>query len=62
MWETQFLNYDTGLIAERIWLGADGWFSALLQRGPGYERWWKAARHGYDPEFQKHVDAVFESQ
>ena len=62
MWETQFLNYDTGLIGERIWLGADGWFSALLQRGPGYRIWWDAARHGYDPEFQEHVDNVFKSQ
>ena len=62
MWETQFLHYDTGLIDERIWSGADGWFSALLHRGPGYRSWWEAARHGYDPAFQEHVDRVFERQ
>ena len=62
MWETQFLNFDTGLIGERIWLSTDGWFSALLERGPGYRRWWEAARRGYDPEFQDHVDDLFKNQ
>jgi hypothetical protein len=62
MWKTQFLIFDTGLIGERIWLRTDGWFSDLLKRGPGYRRWWEAARHGYDPGFQEHVDDLFRSQ
>ena len=58
-WETTFLNYDEGLVAERMWKSNDAWFSGLLQRGPGYQRWWETTRHGYDPTFQVHVDQAF---
>ena len=59
-WETTFLNYDQGLIEERVWKSIDVWYSALLERGPGYQRWWEASRHGYDPSFQSHVDRAFD--
>ena len=29
-WETTFLNYDQGLIEERVWKSIDAWYSALL--------------------------------
>jgi hypothetical protein len=61
-WETTFLNHDEGLLAERMWLSIDAWYATLLQRGPGYQRWWAASRHGYDPSFQEHVDRVFEQR
>lgn len=60
-WETTFLHYDTGLVEERNWRLIDAWYSALLERGPGYERWWATTRHGYDEAFQEHVDDVFAS-
>ena len=58
-WEMTFLHYEEGLIAERNWKVFDAWYSNLLARGPGYRRWWEAARHGYDSAFQDHVDRVF---
>ena len=60
VWETGFLNYDEGLVEERIWKTMDAWYSSLLKRGPGYQKWWETTRHGYDPSFQKHVDRAFE--
>jgi hypothetical protein len=60
VWETAFLNYDAGLVEERLWKTMDAWYSSLLQRGPGYQKWWETTRHGYDPSFQKHVDRAFE--
>jgi len=62
MWETQFLHRDAGLLEERYWRNLDAWFSSILYRGPGYKRWWEAARHGYDAAFQNHVDEAFERQ
>jgi hypothetical protein len=59
-WETAFLNYDQGLIEDRVWGSIDAWYSALLRRGPGYQKWWEASRHGYDPPFQSHVARAFE--
>jgi hypothetical protein len=59
-WETTFLNYDEGLLEERMWKSLDAWYSSLLQRGPGYQKWWEVSKHGYDPPFQSHVDRVFE--
>ena len=59
-WETTFINYDEGVLNERMWTNIDAWHSSLLQRGPGYQRWWAETRHGYDPSFQEHVDRVFE--
>jgi hypothetical protein len=59
-WETTFLNYDEGLLAERMWQSIDAWYASLVQRGPGYQRWWAETRHGYDPLFQEHVDRAFE--
>jgi hypothetical protein len=59
-WETTFLNYDQGLIEERVWKTVDAWYSALLERGPGYKKWWEASRHGYDPPFQTHVERAFD--
>lgn len=59
-WETTFLNHDEGLLAERMWRSIDSWYSSLLQRGPGYERWWEATRHGYDPAFREHVERAFD--
>jgi len=59
-WETTFLNYDEGLLNERMWTSIDGWYSSLLERGPGYQKWWEASRHGYDPPFQRHVDRAFD--
>ena len=59
-WETTFLNYDKGLVEERIWNSVDRWYSALLLRGPGYQRWWEMAQHGYDPVFREHVYQAFE--
>ena len=60
MWETQFLNYDAGLIDQRLWESLDAWFSGLLQRGPGYRHWWEVAQHGYDKEFREHVNEAFD--
>jgi hypothetical protein len=57
--ETTFLNHDEGLLEARLWRSIDAWYSALLQRGPGYQRWWGETRHGYDPSFQSHVDRAF---
>jgi len=59
-WETTFLNYDQGLIEERVWKTIDAWYSALLERGPGYQKWWEASRHGYDPPFQSHVERALD--
>jgi hypothetical protein len=59
-WESTFLNFDAGLVEERIWRTIDAWYSSLLERGPGYKRWWEMTKHGYDPSFQRHVDRVFE--
>ncbi len=59
-WETTFLNYDEGLLEERMWKSLDAWYSSLLQRGPGYQKWWETTRHGYDQPFQSHVDRAFE--
>ena len=59
-WETTFLNHDEGLLDDRMWKSIDAWYSSLLQRGPGYQKWWEATKHGYDPSFQKHVDRAFE--
>ena len=59
-WETTFINYDQGLIEERVWKTVDAWYSALLERGPGYKKWWEASRHGYDPPFQTHVERAFD--
>jgi hypothetical protein len=59
-WETTFLNYDQGLIEERVWKTVDAWYSALLERGPGYKKWWEASRHRYDPPFQTHVERAFD--
>ena len=58
-WETSFLNYDEGLLDERMWESLDAWYSSLLQRGPGYRTWWETTRHGYDQSFQAHVDRAF---
>ena len=60
-WEMTFLHYDEGLVAERNWKLFDAWYSSLLQRGPGYRRWWESTRHGYDGAFQDHVDGVFDA-
>jgi hypothetical protein len=59
-WETAFMNFDQGLIGERIWRGTDRAFSSMVQQGPGYRRWWEATRDGYDRAFQEHVNQVFE--
>ena len=59
-WETTFLNNDKGLVEDRIWNGVDRWYSSLLQRGSGYQKWWEMTQHGYDPVFREHVDQVFE--
>jgi hypothetical protein len=59
-WETTFLNYDKGLVEERIWNSVDRWYSSLLLRGSGYQKWWEMAQHGYDPLFREHVDQAFE--
>ena len=55
-----FLTWDEGLIADRMWEANDAWFSSIVQRGPGYRRWWETSRHGYDGRFQAHVDEAFE--
>ena len=59
-WETTFLNYDKGLVEERIWNGVDAWYSSLLLRGSGYQKWWEMTQHGYDHLFREHVDQAFE--
>jgi hypothetical protein len=59
-WETTFLNYDKGLLEERMWKSLDAWYSALLGRGPGYRKWWESTQHGYDPLFRSHVDRAFD--
>jgi hypothetical protein len=59
VWETMFVNYEEGLVDVRHWQHLDAWYAGLLRRGPGYIRWWEAARHGYDKSFQKHVDFIF---
>jgi hypothetical protein len=61
VWETAFMNADEGIVADRYFEGFDAWYSELVRRGPGYQYWWNASRHGYDPAFQEHVDRVFES-
>ena len=58
-WETAFLNYDQGLISERIWRGTNAGYSRLLLRSPGRSVWWKHSRDGFDRTFQEHVDSVF---
>ena len=61
VWETAFLNAETGVGADRYFENFDAWYSELMRRGPGYRYWWNESRHGYDPAFQEHVDRVFES-
>jgi hypothetical protein len=61
VWETVFVNHDDGLIDDRHWYNWDAWYSELLSQ-PGYTLWWEAARHGYDPIFQQHVDQVFKTK
>ena len=60
VWETAFLNAETGVVADRYFENFDAWYSELMRRGPGYRYWWNESRHGYDPAFQEHVDRVFE--
>ena len=61
-WEAMFMNFEEGLVDERYWLNLDAWYGSILERGPGYRRWWDAVRHGYDPDFQEHVDRIFQQQ
>ena len=58
IWETAFLNWDTGVVADRFWEQFDAWYSEIMRSAPGYEDWWAESRHGFDPEFRKHVDEV----
>lgn len=58
VWETAFLNKREGVIADRYWDVWDPWYSEIVRRGPGYEFWWEHSRHGYDLDFQAHVDQV----
>ena len=59
VWESTFLNYEDGLTTQRNWESWDAWYSSLLSRGPGYQAWWDATRHGYDKAFQDRVDQAF---
>ena len=59
VWESTFMNRQDGLTTERNWESWDAWYSGLLSRGPGYQAWWDATRHGYDKAFQGHVDRAF---
>jgi hypothetical protein len=58
-WEATFVHHDEDLLLDRHWELWDRWYSSLLDRGPGYKRWWEATRHGYDSRFQDHVDRAF---
>jgi hypothetical protein len=60
IWETAFLNWDTGVVDDRFWEQFDAWYSEIVQRGPGYREWWAESRHGFDPLFREHVDRVIE--
>ncbi|MFS1523543.1 hypothetical protein ACL7TT_05435 [Microbulbifer sp. 2304DJ12-6] len=57
-WETAFLNYDTGVVADRYWISFNTWYSRLVKSKPGYLYWWLASRHGFDLYFREHVDQV----
>ena len=61
VWETAFLNADTGVVTNRYWKNWDAWYSAIVRSGPGYQYWWNESRHGYDPAFQEHLDGVLAS-
>ena len=61
VWETMFVNYEEGLVDDRHWQNLDAWYSSLPVRGPGYNRWWDATRHGYDQAFQEHVDRILKA-
>jgi len=61
VWETAFLNWDTGVIDDRFWDQFDAWYSAIVRSAPGYRIWWAESRHGFDPEFREHVDSILTS-
>lgn len=60
IWETAFLNHESGVVADRYWIGFNAWYSELMRSRPGYKFWWKKSRHGYVPEFANYVDSVLE--
>ena len=62
IWETAFLNHESGVVADRYWVGFDAWYSELVRSRPGYQFWWRESRHGYEPEFAAYVDSVLETQ
>lgn len=61
VWETAFLNNDSGVVDARYWDGFDAWYSEIARSGPGYRYWWAQARHGFDARFREHVDRVLAS-
>jgi hypothetical protein len=61
VWETAFLNNDSGVVDARYWTGFDAWYSKIAKSGPGYQYWWDESRHGFDIRFQEHVDRVLRS-
>ena len=60
IWETAFLNHESGVVADRYWIGFNAWYSELVRSRPGYKFWWEKSRRGYVPEFANYVDSVLE--
>jgi len=58
VWETAFLNWDTGVVDDRYWNQFDAWYSEMVRSRPGYREWWVETRFAFDPIFREHVDSL----
>jgi hypothetical protein len=56
MWENAFVNHESGLVDDSMWLAWDGYFRLLTSDRPGYTQFWRDNRSGYHSHFMAHID------
>jgi hypothetical protein len=57
-WESVFMNYEHGLVDEKVWRGWDGYYRLLTLDKPGYAEFWRDNRIAYYAPFMEYVDSL----
>jgi hypothetical protein len=58
-WEYMYYENQDGSIPREIWTGADAYFKSVVQKRPGYVRFWSEAETAFDEPFRSYAAQVF---
>ena len=59
-WEYLYYANQSESIPKSLWIGADGYFSELINTKPGLIKFWALYKHAFAEPFKSYVENIYE--